>query len=317
MKILIDKVDNFLLLSGIKLFLTGLLLISLVACEKEEPETINSELDLHASTLEGSQFSSEEIRGSNDPLNSNVVEENIKKKTIKADDKLREDTPQSLSHPLALKEKNSKVFAQDELSTTFMEDEFYLLGWSADGEKIAYAIQRETDAAALFSAGIYIQDLVTDKIIWGMKKETELEELNNIKDYWIENQQKIREGMRHHQIILGDYSMLKNTPITYNGDQFDYTVKTIRAKGSTELKAYRVLLNSKLKGSKEIAKTVLQVKGDQIGGKEKVAVLGYFQGADKARVATLLALLESGWEGSRIVRYKIIGASLKYGKWHK
>ncbi len=313
MRILIDKIDDFSSLSAIKLFLTGLLFISLVACEKQEPETISSELNLHVSAIGNDQFLSEETEESNDQIDSNVIEE----KTIKANDQLIEDVPQYLSTPIALKTKNRNVFAQDGLTTPFMEDEFYLLGWSADGEKIAYAIQRETDAAALFSAGIYIQDLVTDKIVWGMKKETELEELNNIKDYWVKNKQAISQGMSQHHIILGDHSVLKNTPIIYNNDQFDYSVKTTKANIGNELKAYRVLLNSKLKGSKEIAKVTLQVKGDQLGGKEKVAVLGYFQGADEARVATLVALLESGWEGSRIVRYKIIGASLKYGKWHK
>ncbi len=313
MMTLIGKINSFLSLRNIKLFLTGLLFISLVACEKQKPETISSELDLHSPNIGSGQFSSEATRASNDQINSNVVEAT----TIKADDKLIEDAPQYLSNSIALKAKNSKIFAQEGSSTLFMEDEFYLLGWSADGEKIAYAIQRETDAAALFSAGVYIQDLVSDKIVWGMKKETELEELNNIKDYWRENERKMMQGMNQHNIVLGDYFVLKNTPISYSGDLFDYTVKTTKVSASTELKAYRVLLNSKLKGSKEIAKVALKVRGDRIGGKEKVAVLGYFQGADKARVATLVALLESGWEGSRIVRYKIIGASLKYGKWRK
>ena len=60
---------------------------------------------------------------------------------------------------------------------------------------------------------------------------------------------------------------------------------------------------------------MINLQNGDYGSKEKVAVIGYFQGADKTRVATLLGLMETGWEGTRVMRYKIIGASLKYGKW--
>jgi len=312
MRKLKDEKNSFVSSSSIRLFLTGLLLVSLLACENEKPETISSELDLHLPNIGNGQFSSPNPP-SHDNLNADIVET----ETTKEEEPLTESDQQFSLNSIHLKAKNSKIFAQNGSSALFMEDEFYLLGWSADGEKIAYAIKHETDAAALFSVGVYIQDLVSDKIIWGMKKEMELEKLNNIKDYWKENQQQIMKGIDQHKIILGNNFTLKDLPISYNNDQFSYTVKTTKASVSTELKGYRILLRSKNKGSKEIAKVALKIRGNLIGGKEKVAVIGYFQGSDKARVATLVGLLESGWEGSRIVRYKIIGASLKYGKWYK
>lgn len=293
----------------INLFLTIALLISLPACEKKDPETIQSELDLNLPNIGSSQFSEEGIITDNNDLS------NIRLTPAKIS-----DTKPDLSKPsqqlnrIHLKNQNSKVFSENSL---LMEDEFYLLGWSANGEKIAYAIRDETDAAALFSVGVYIQDLVSDKIIWGIKKEAELDELNNINDYWRENKQQITAGLEQHKIIQGDNFALQNAPISYNGNTFNYTLKTTKVTGREELKTYQVLLTSTAKGSKEIANVTLKTRGDQLGGKEKIAVIGYFQGSDKARVATLIGLLESGWEGSRIVRYKIIGASLKYGKWHK
>ncbi|MCK5813005.1 MAG: hypothetical protein KAH03_02055 [Cocleimonas sp.] len=292
----------------ISIFLTGLLLISLSACEKKDPETIRSELDLNQPSIGSGQFSEETMIENNEQSEINITTTRV----IDTKPDLSEPT-QQLSR-INLKAQTRKVFAEN---TLLMEDEFYLLGWSADGEKIAYLIRDETDAAALFSVGVYVQDLVSDKIIWGIKKEAELDELNNINDYWTENKQQIMEGLEQHKIIQGNHFTLQNAPISYNGDTFNYTVKTTKVRGKEEIKAYQIFLTSAIKGHKEITKVALKTKGDQLGGKEKVAVIGYFQGSDKARVATLVGLLESGWEGARIVRYKIIGGSLKYGKWRK
>jgi hypothetical protein len=303
-----SKTNSLVPSTSISLFLTIALLISLPACEKKDPETIQSELDLNLPNIGSRQFSEAIITDSNDQSDIRLTPTKI------IDTKPDLSEPSQQLNRINLKNRNSKVFSENSL---LMEDEFYLLGWSADGEKIAYAIRDETDAAALFSVGVYIQDLVSDKIIWGIKKEAELDELNNINDYWKENKQQIIEGLEQHKIIQDNNVALQNAPIHYNGDTFGYTVKTTKARAGEELKAYKVLLTSTLKGSKEIAKVALKTRGDQLGGKEKIAVIGYFQGSDKARVATLIGLLESGWEGSRIVRYKVVGASLKYGKWHK
>ena len=312
MKILRYKTNNLVVSRSIRIriFLVGVLFISLVGCDKQPPETINKELDLNltdAGSTELSFLSEGEKTGSR-----------LTETAIIAVDKnspsLEQDNP---LHLINTKDINNSLFTQNNALTPLMQDEFYLLGWSGDGEKIAYAIEEETDAAALFSAGVYIQDLVSDKIIWGIKEQAELNEFNSIDEYWNKNKQKIIKELERYDIALNKNFSLKKPPIQYNKDQFTYTVRTVKTKGRAKITAYQILLNSNTKGSKEISKISLKPKESQMASKQKVAVIGYFQGADKARVATLVGLLESGFEGARIVRYKIIGASLKYGKWHK
>ncbi len=313
MKISRYKTNNLPTSIGTRMLLIGLLLISLVACDEQPPETINKELDLNLPNIGSGQLSFASEEETQEQEDSTLAETAIV--TVDTGSpSLEQDNPLNL---INTKNINNRLFAQSNASTPLMQDEFYLLGWSADGEKIAYAIEEETDAAALFSAGVYIQDLVSDKIIWGIKEQAELNELNGIDEYWNKNKQKIIKELEQYDITFDENASLKKPPIHYNGDQFTYSVRTSKVRGRAEIKAYRILLNSKAKGNKEISKVTLKPRGNQMGSKQKVAVIGYFQGSDKARVATLVGLLESGFEGARIVRYKIIGASLKYGKWYK
>jgi hypothetical protein len=293
----------------VKIFFIGLLLFALTGCGKNEPETtaINLNLPNSAGDLPPIAIIADD---ENDPLDPVVAEPVV---IDIGEEQAAAQGQQYLLNPSSLRVRSKQIFAPSVLDSLFMEDKFYPLGWSANGEKFSYVIEKTEG-----SIGFFIQDLVSDKIIWKMKRTAPFEQAG-IENIWQKHYKKVLVALKKHKVVLGSEGLDVNlTSLSYKGVSFSYTVKaTTEADG--QIKAYRVLLNSSTKGSKEISKgrfrRVNLSKGDY-GSKEKIAVIGYFQGADKGRIATLLGLVETGKEGARIMRYKIIGASLKYGKWH-
>ena len=311
-----DMANTIMQVKSDRIMLTGLLLVSLAACEENKPETTSINLNLPG--VDGVlpppvvMFSDEEKT----PLEPVASQEPVTSET----------QPQVQQAPVARQQyinsanlvaKSKQLFAPDLLEGMFVGDNFYPLGWSPDGEKFAYAIARGEEGGREMFSGIFIQDLVTDKVIWKLKKTPQQSD-NTIENLWAENKQQVLAQLDKNKIKLGGAGLeINTTSLAYNGAEFDYTVK---AKQTTDgqITSYRVLLKSSAKGSKEISKATLKTidrQNGDYGNKEKVAVIGYFQGANKARVATVLGLMETGWEGTRVMRYKIIGASLKYGKW--
>ncbi|MCK5810577.1 MAG: hypothetical protein KAH00_05780 [Cocleimonas sp.] len=296
---------------GVRLIITGLLLVSLVACEEKKPETTSINLSLPG--IDGVQPPPVAMMGD---------EDHTLLAPIAKQEPATTEIQQSVAGQQYLKSAhlvaNSKpLFAPNLLDSLFVGDNFYPLGWSPDGEKFAYAVARGEEGGHEMFSGVFIQDLVTDKVTWTLKK-TGPQSGNTIENFWGENYQKIQAQLDKNKIKLGGAGLkINTTSLAYNGANFDYTVKS-KQTNDGQIVSYRVLLTSSVKGSKEISKATLKTINRQngaYGNKEKVAVIGYFQGADKARVATVLGLMETGWEGTRVMRYKIIGASLKYGKW--
>jgi hypothetical protein len=297
---------------SIKIMMTGLLLFGLAACEEEKPETTTINLNLPG--IDGVQPSVAVLAEKEQtPLTPVAAQEAV---TNEIEEQATVSGQQYLKSANLIA-KSKQLFAPNLLDNMFVGDNFYPLGWSADGEKFAYAIERGEEGAHAVFSGVFIQDLVTDKIIWELKKVPQQGE-NTIENFWEENHQQILTQLNKNEIKLGSPGLeINTTSLVYKGDRFSYTVKAKQATDG-QIVSYRVLLNSKSRGSKEISREkfkMINLQNGEYGSKEKIAVIGYFQGADKARVATLLGLMETGWEGRRVMRYKIIGASLKYGKW--
>jgi hypothetical protein len=289
----------------IKIAIVGLLLFSLIACEKNKPET--TEINLNLPNINGIQPSTEVISNESNALEASTTA------TI-TDQVGRQPYPMALNFIA----KNKQQFAPDLLSSLFISDKFYPLGWSADGKKLAYGIEQSKEESRSSFVSVFIQDLVSDKIIWTLNKSSPQRE-NYFEHFWKNNHQHILTAFNKYNIALASNGLtLNTTSLTYGADTFSYTVKAKQAPDG-QIQSYRVLLNSKTKGSKEISKGQFKrtdLQNGDYASKEKIAVIGYFQGADKARVATLLGLMEKGEGGMKIMHYNIIGASLKYGKWH-
>lgn len=196
-------------------------------------------------------------------------------------------------------------------------DKFYLLGWSKNGKKMAYAVVEDTDMKNTFSLRVYIQNLVDDSIVWEMHHETEFEEYGSFKDYWKKNHPYLRFVLKQNKIELARDFKLRKAPFAYKNDTLNFKVVPQKNRASKALSGYKLFLTSKLKGQKLLTHSRFKVPKSEMGYGtiSKVTVLGYLQGRDKSRIALLVAKLEFGFEGVETVRYEVVGASLKPRTW--
>jgi len=214
-----------------------------------------------------------------------------------------------------------KPVASDTLSM-LRWDSFYLLGWSADGKKIAYAIDKATGMSANFSAKIYIQDVMTGSYPWKVSVEDALiEEYDSFEGYWSVNHSYIEFVLKQHKINLAKDIQLKSFPINYNNEKLNVSLELKKHKKVSidkdyfaGLGGYKLFLTSNARQLKLIADCELEIQEADLGydTTSKIKVFGYFQSPDKARIAILVARLEYGFEGLKMVRYDVVGTDLKH-----
>ncbi|MCK5855119.1 MAG: hypothetical protein KAG56_07850, partial [Sulfurovaceae bacterium] len=106
--------------------------------------------------------------------------------------------------PLNLETKAFSVFSSYHSGfnqSPFIHETFYPLGYSSG--KLAYAIEYDTTPADMIRIETFIQDLVTDKIVWQHKFETE-ENIENVnfKSFWKKNHKMIKRKMSQHSLFF-------------------------------------------------------------------------------------------------------------------
>lgn len=194
---------------------------------------------------------------------------------------------------------------------------FYPLGWSPDG-KLAYAIEPPDEAVGSYFLNIYIQDLVTDEILWKDNYQSVPESdqgPQSFAAYWMANEKAINEQLEKFTISKVENSALYAGPISQGDDSLKYNItKKLSAVpdfGNVAMvNEYQVIVQSAQRGSK----TVHREKYDKISGIMDVDVIGYLRGSDEERVALLVAGVKRGWEGPpHVTWFKVIGTNLIRG----
>ena len=226
------------------------------------------------------------------------------------------ETPNPLLLSSVVRNRFSNLL-QGPAGARILDAVFYPLGWSADG-KFAYAIEPPDEAAGIYFLNVYIQDLVTDKILWQDKFQSEAETTTGILSfaaYWQANQSAMEARFKKHGINQTNDSVLFAGAINNKEDRIDYLAKK-KLKGVPDLgniavvTEYQVLVTSEKLGSK----TVHKEQPKQIARILDVDVLGYLRGEDQERVALLIAGVSRGWEGPpHVTWFKVVGTNLKRG----
>jgi hypothetical protein len=193
---------------------------------------------------------------------------------------------------------------------------FYPLGWSKDG-KFAYAIEPPDEAVGSYFLNVYVQDLVTDKVLWSDRYQSPPESskgLQSFAAYWMANETAMKARFKKYGIVPTQEGVLFAGPINYENDQIKYQVlKKLKAQpdlGNVAMVSeYQVeVASSRGKKSvhKETYKTPLSVLD--------VDVIGYLRGDDPERVAILVGGVKRGWEGPpHVTWFKVIGTNLRLG----
>lgn len=222
--------------------------------------------------------------------------------------------------PLLLSDVVSNRFSssvQTTLTPGLLEAVFYPLGWSADG-KFAYAVEPPDEAVGAYFLNVYIQDLVTDKILWQDKYQSKPETNTGIQSfpgYWQANQAKMKTLLEKYGIKQSGESVLFAGAINNNDDRIDYIVKKT-LKGQPDfgnlamVTDYEVVVTSEKLGSKTVHKEKYKKPISVLD----VDVIGYLRGEDQKRVALLIAGVRRGWEGPpHVTWFKVVGTNIRAG----
>lgn len=194
---------------------------------------------------------------------------------------------------------------------------FYPLGWSADG-KFAYAVEPPDEAVGSYFLNIYIQDLVTDKILWKQAYQSEPESTvgaQSFAAYWAANEKTINIQFEKYSIVESKQATLMSGPITYGEDRLTYQVQK-KLKGQPDfgntamVTEYQVTVRSETRGSKVVHKETYKKPISVLD----VDVIGYLKGSDPERAALLVSGVQRGWEGPpHVTWFKVIGTNLRRG----
>jgi len=209
---------------------------------------------------------------------------------------------------------------QGPAGTEILDAIFYPLGWSTDG-KFAYAIESPDQAAGSYFLNVYIQDLVTDKIIWIDKYQSEpgaAKGIQSFAEYWQAKQSTVAAQLKKQGVKRVSESVLFAGSISNNDDnddRLDYVVKK-KLKGQPDfgnlamVTEYQVDVTSDNLGRKTVHKEQYKKTISVLD----VDVIGYLRGQDKKRVALLITGVRRGWEGPpHTTWFQVVGVNLRSG----
>lgn len=197
----------------------------------------------------------------------------------------------------------------------FIEERFYPLGYSSDG-KIAYIIEYHTGDSGIVHIETYVQDLISDEIIWQDKFQTQENATDiNFKSFWDENQKKIETELNIHNIDPFNKLWLKTEPISYENETFSLSSKVNKSHAKdlnlSLVDSSTVSIHSKSRGEKSINKKEYDPSSSLLDRK----AIGFIPlGKENKRTAVVIATIYRGWEGPpHVISYEIIGANLAMG----
>ncbi len=193
--------------------------------------------------------------------------------------------------------------------TIYEYPEFYFIGMSKDS-KAAYCTKRNVDGRGGSIVEFFIQDLVTDKIVWSDKLD--LEECDGatiLQEYIKSNYKKINEQLYNARIVPAvdlDWSYEK-LPVTYGGKKIKFTVN--KELVGTEYDFLSVIDYAITASDGNKSKTVTSEKNVRA---EDVYLCGFIKSPFENRIMLIFGEERYVFEGSEIY-YKTCGCALNSG----
>ncbi len=225
---------------------------------------------------------------------------------------------ETLALPKALNLEKSAFPLLEEYSSgiegvPFIYNNFYPLGYNSDG-KFAYIKEYDTDPADMVLIRTFVQDLVTDKILWEdeFKFEGDISTIG-FKDFWVSKSALISKKIKEYGIK--PFKNIKFEPNSYRYNNNFYSLdamskSTFRKDWDMEfLDSSTIMLSAKGKGSKVI--DTQHYKKSYLLARRAI---GFIPLGGNDRIAVVVANVQRGWEGPpHNLSYDIVGASLKVG----
>lgn len=193
------------------------------------------------------------------------------------------------------------------------------IGWSKSG-KFAYVIEPADEACACYFFEIYIQDLITDKILWKWQynsgsnlSENNADDINKV---WKKMNSMFTQQLNNHEIMPISNVKLQKTPIAQGNYNYDFPIVNKELPNpmldGTPIASTSIYMN---RNNKRVIRIYNQTENDSysfINNK----IMGYIQSPYENRIAILYSALMRGYEGPpNVVKLSIIGCNLDYKKY--
>lgn len=189
---------------------------------------------------------------------------------------------------------------------------FFNLGWSKDG-KYAYCIERGVSGAGGAEVAYYIQDVVTDEIIWSYTDSTfvggeKSYSMEYILDKSIHNNYALIQKKLSQNAIALVTNAYKRLPIKIGDDEIAFKIEITDA-GQDEFGFRMIDYMCKAVKNKKLTKTISQKKHVTA---DDVYICGYIQSPFENRIALILAEERYVFEGNELF-YFVAGCDLVKG----
>lgn len=181
---------------------------------------------------------------------------------------------------------------------------FFPIGWSANGKFAAVEIT-ESDTEEGFFFSIYIQDMVSDKIVWkwgfhGMPEDGYSSNPDSKKDFervWNKNKDLLFQQLNAFQIDPVTISNLEKFPIQFGGNQISFSVNntTFYSQDYSVNMIQSASVYCFLNGNQN--KRVFNRKYEQYSNPLSNNLLGFIRNPKENRVLLILLTEFRGWEG--------------------
>lgn len=196
-------------------------------------------------------------------------------------------------------------------NATLIPGRLFPIGWSRDG-KLAWVYEPPDEACGCYFFRLIVQDMVSDKVLWEYKHDSEdlasPGSLKDIGEVWQAKGPELEARLRSFGIertgaVLQPLSprldaVFRTTALPEDRSRF----------GFAYLSSYEIEMRSS-QGAKTIFKS-----GPLEPGPLRVSSPGYFASPFEDRVAVIVQETWRGWEGPpHTARFRLVGCHLKTG----
>lgn len=189
-----------------------------------------------------------------------------------------------------------------------LDFEFYPIGWSEDGSKLAGLIAMRNEADDERQWDVRIVDLVTDERLLAETIRHPAD--GNVRTFWAKHGEFVNEQLEKHEIERSAFELRRFPALLgrQGGDVYEFVLA----------RQYEVEPNFGYQGLKELTVTIIRngVKSKRVLEQTweqwyplAAGVAGYLESPTKDRIAILLVTIERGWEGApHVRRLRLIGS---------
>lgn len=180
---------------------------------------------------------------------------------------------------------------------------FYPIGWSLDGEKVAFRKTYSLSGLGCEFDEIIIRDIIQDKdgVSLALKGDCEDKHVSKA---------RINEFLKEQE-IYPSFDMEESNKIKIEKTEYKFYIDGNWNTMDREERCFYRLMRKDVKGGQKINSKVISSKEEEYNQFHNIKVVGLIKSPFENRVAVLVAFFEYGFEAEGDVRFELFGSNLE------